>query len=209
MKTKLELIVAIFALTFSPFVQSQAQGHIVPNGVGYSVNGAGHYGISVIYNPTTGYATGFDLIALGKTPPTAHTNTFGFSPIVDIGVRVFLIASNEPVSLSPILLNTYTELGSAPSYVFDSDVPFYLGLYTGNQNFAPPNGIYSDPLFGWARLVNNQGVIQLLDSALSYQAGGIYVGTQNLIPVPEPSSVALLFLSGSAWGIWRLRRRRP
>lgn len=130
------------------------------------------------------------------TPPTVYTNTFAFSPIVDVRVRVFLVASNQPISLSPILLGAYTELGNAPSYVFDSGVPFYVGLYTGNQNFYPPDGIYSDPLFGWARLVNNQGVIQLLDNALSHKSGGIYAGTQNLIPVPEPDIISLIALSG-------------
>lgn len=179
-----------------------AQGYIVPNGVGYSVNGAGHYGISVVYDPTNVYDTGFDLIALGKTQPTTYTNTFSFSPIVDVGVRVFLVASNEPMSLQPILSHNYTELGGAPSYVFDSAVPFYVGLYTGNQKFYPRDGIYTDPLFGWAKLINHQGVIQLLDSALEYGGGGIYVGTQNIVPIPEPRVIGLMCVGGLLVG-WR------
>jgi len=174
----------------------------VPNGVGYSVNGPGHYGISVVHDPTNGYTTGFDLIALGLTPPTVYTNTFAFSPIVDVSVRVFLVTSNQPISLSPILLSAYPELGNAPSYVFDSGVPFYVGLYTGNQNFYPPDGIYTDPLFGWASLRNNQGVIELLDSALVYKAEGIYAGTTTIIP--EPSGLALIGLGAMLFGFrWR------
>ena len=85
--------------------------------------------------------------------------------------------------------------------MFNQGVPFYLGLYTGNQNFYPPSGIYTDPLFGWAKLINNQGVIQLLDSALAYKAEGIFAGTQLL--VPEPSSFALAALGGLLLGCRR------
>jgi hypothetical protein len=112
--------------------------------------------------------------------------------VLDVGVRVFLVASNAPISLQPIQAQSYTELLNPNTYIFNQGSPFYVGLYTGNQPFAPPDGIYSDPLFGWARLVNNNGGILLLDSALAYKAGGIYAGTQNLIPVPEPSTVSLL-----------------
>jgi len=185
-----------------------AQGYIVPNGVGYSVNGPGHYGISVVHDPTNRYTTGFDLIALGRTLPTVYTNTFAFSPIVDVSVRVFLVGSNQPVSLSPILMNSYIELGNAPSYVFDSAVPFYVGLYTGNQNYYPPDGIYTDPLFGWALLVNNRGVIEMLDSALEYKGGGIFAGTQNIMPIPEPGSVALLAMGALLLGSYRRRNSR-
>jgi hypothetical protein len=185
----------------------QAQGYIVPNGVVYDglfQNGIG-YGIGVVHDPTNMVYTGFALNPVGKTPlSVTYTNTYTFSPIIDVSVRVFLVASNQPISLSPILLNSYTELGNAPSYVFNSGVPFYVGLYTGNQNFYPPNGIYTDPLFGWARLVNNQGVIQLLDSALVYKAEGIFAGTQTIIP--EPTSFALIVLSGALFGGCRRKR---
>ena len=56
-------------------------------------------------------------------------------------------------------------------------------------------------MFGWAQLVNTGGVIQLLDGALAYQAGGIYVGTQTIIQVPEPTVTSFLvaFLLGIIW----------
>jgi hypothetical protein len=79
--------------------------------------------------------------------------------------------------------------------------------WTIRQWITRPDGIYSDPLFGWARLVNNNGAIQLLDSALAYKAGGIYAGTQNLIPVPEPSTLGLITLGALLLG-WRLRKTR-
>jgi hypothetical protein len=85
--------------------------------------------------------------------------------------------------LQPILSNNYTELGSSGRDM-PSGVPFYLGFYTG---YSPQGGIYSNPVFGWGEFVNNAGAIQMLDSGLEIQGGGIYAGTQNIIPVPEPS----------------------
>lgn len=91
---------------------------------------------------------------------------------------------------------------SPNSYVFNSGIPFYLGVYTGET--FPQNGIYSDPLFGWARLVNNQGVIEMLDSALVYKAEGIYAGTTTIIP--EPSGIALTVLGMLALSFRRLKK---
>ena len=206
MKAELKYLVS-FSIFFTATFHLHSQGYIVPNGVVYDgtfQNGRG-YGVSVIHDPTNGYYTGFALNPKGMTPPTVYTNTYSFSPIVDVSVRVFLVESNQPVSLSPILMNSYTELGNAPSYVFDSGVPFYVGLYTGNQSYYPPDGIYTDPLFGWALLVNNRGVIEMLDSALEYQGGGIFAGTQDIIPIPEPGGFILVTLGAFLLGF---RRRR-
>lgn len=179
---------------------SFAQGVIVPNGVLTNYSGAFLPGeISVLHNPnnpSNGFAyTGFALKPSSKTPPTVFTNTFRFDYILDVGVRVFLVPSNAPISLQPILSQTWTELVYSPNlsdgYVFNNAQPFYVGLYTGNDSFAPTNGIYADPLFGWALLVNNRGVIQVLDSALEYQGAGIFAGTQTIIPIPEPSTLVL------------------
>ena len=105
------------------------------------------------------------------------------------------------------MAHTYTELLYPGRYVFDEGVPFYVGLYTGNQNDAPLNGIYRDPLFGWAELVNNQGLIQLLGSALEYGGGGIFAGTETII-VPEPSTFGVFGLGALFLG-WRFLCKRP
>lgn len=166
------------------------QGYIVPNGVlQFSVPGK----ITVVNNPaypigSGGPYTGFEFL-------TVNANTFLFNPFVDTGVRVFLVSSNNPISLQAIQTQGYTEFGYAPSYVFNTGTPFYVGLYTGPH--LPQNGIYDvNPLFGWAQLVNSNGAIQLLDSALEYGGGGIYAGTQNIIPVPEPNTLVLLTIGG-------------
>jgi hypothetical protein len=187
MRTKLFATAAIvIALAF----QARSQGYLVPNGVITNYSGAALQGeISVLYNPTNLYYTGFALHPSGLTQPTFYTNTFSYDYILDVGVRVFLVSPNDPITQQAIQSGSYTELMYPNSYVFNHNAPFYVALYTGNQNFYPPNGIYTDPLFGWARLVNNQGVIQLLEGALVYKAEGIYTGTLNIIP--EPSSFAL------------------
>lgn len=190
-KTRLIIVVFLFGTLFN----LHSQGYVVPNGVTTNyIPGSGE--ISVIHDPTNLYYTGFFLNPIGKTLPTIYTNTFSYSVVLDVGVRVFLVSSNDPISLQPILSQTWTELGGAPSYVFTNGVPFYVGFYTGNVQFAPQDGIYNDPLFGWAELVNNQGVIQLLNGAVEYGGGGIFAGTQNIIPVPEPSTSGLLALGG-------------
>ena len=207
MKSNLKSL-AVAGLFIGITLRSHAQGTIVLNGVTSSgFNGLG-YGINVIHNPSNGDTTGFFLDPDGKTPPSnPSTNTFIYSPIVDVGVRVFLVSANDPISLQPILSMNYTELGSQPNYVFQSGTPFYVGLYTGNQQFAPPNGIYSDPLFGWAELENNNGVISLLGGVLEYQGGGIYAGTDTIIPAPEPSTVGLFCAGGLLFSIYRWRRK--
>ena len=205
MKAKQKMLAAI-SFILGAVLQACAQGYIVPNGV-FIISPPE---ISVVHNPASptngGSYTGFILHPQGMTPPTVYINTFLFDPIVDIGVRVFLVSSNDAMSLQPILAHSYTEL-LPTTYVFNSGQPFYLGLYTGNVQTAPPDGIYNDPLFGWAELVNNRGVIELLDGALAYKADGIYVGTRHIIGgVPEPSAFGLSALGALLLG-WRVLRR--
>jgi MYXO-CTERM domain-containing protein len=206
MKAKLKQLVAV-AFAFGAVFQLHSQGYIVANGVTSSGYVGLGYLINVIHDPTNGYATGFLLNPIGETQPTAYTNTFQFGSILDVGVRVFLVSSNIPISLQPILSQSWMELLYSPTsgYVFTNGVPFYLALYTGNVTQYPANGIYNDPLFGWVELVNNQGAIQMLGGALEYQGGGIYAGTDNIIPIPEPSEFALAAVGALLLGF---RRRR-
>jgi hypothetical protein len=201
MKAKMKYI-GILGCMLGTIFQLHSQGYIVPNGVivytGYTGPGTE---IDVLYNPTdvpptTGDYTGFFLIP--QSP-----NTFSYDVIVNVGVRVFLVSSLDPITQSTVLSGNYTELTYPNSYVFDDGVPFYVGLYTGNVQSAPPDGIYDDPLFGWAELENVGGAIQLLDSALEYKGGGIYAGTQNIIQIPEPGILALVALGGLFFGLRR------
>jgi hypothetical protein len=152
--------------------------------------------------------TQFLLNPTGLTQPTAYTNTFTFNEFADLGVRVFLVNSNDAISLQPILSGSWTELQESSSYVLQSGNPFYVGLYTGS-NIAPPYPPnppyqYLDPVYGWAELENVNGTIELLNSALEYGGQGIYAGTDNIIQVvPEPTTMSL-----SALGLACLALRR-
>ena len=206
MKTHIKTL-ALTGWFFTTLCQLHAQGYIIPNGVSYAglfLNGIG-YGINVVHNPTNFASTGFAFNPLGETQPTAYLNTFRFDPVVDVGVRCFLVTSNTQISLQPILAHTWTELAfNQFGYVFDDGVPFYLALFTGNQYNSPPSGIYTDPLFGWVQLVNNQGVIQMLGGEIEYGGAGIIAGTQTVIqPVPEPSQLALAALGTLLLGFRR------
>ena len=203
MKSILKTI-AVAGCFFTLTLLSYSQGYIVPNGItslGY-LSGLG-YDINVVHNPATapsgGSTTGFFFNPLSA-------NSFQFSPIVDVGVRVFFVSPNNPITTSTVLSGNYSELTYPNSYLLNNGVPFYVGLYTGNMTSAPPNGIYSDPLFGWAELENVGGTIELLNSALEYQGGGIYAGTQNIIQTPEPGVLALMGLGGLLFGCRRWRK---
>jgi hypothetical protein len=183
MKTKHLAIIA--CLSVSVF-QLHSQGYIVPNGVTYDGLSFGGYQMSVVSDPANGGSTAFFLDLLDM-------NTFRFGPLADEGVRVFMVSYDDPISLQPIMSGSYLELAypyPPYSYVFGNGSPFYVGLYTGSA--VPVNGVYPNPLFGWAELVNNNGVIQLLDGALVYQAEGIYAGTQTIIPEPCVVTLAAL-----------------
>jgi hypothetical protein len=202
MKTKPLCLALIISSSALIPLQLKSQGFIVPNGVvdgGYQP-GLG-YEINVVHDPNNYYYTGFFL-----NPKSI--NTFQFSSIVDVGVRVFQVSANDPISLQPILSQAYPELSYPNTYVFADGVPFYLGLYTGNVQQAPQDGIYNDPLFGWAELENVGGTIEFLNGTIEYQGGGIYAGTQTIIPVPEPNAVALTFLGALLPSFHRWRQLR-
>ena len=217
MKTIRKLTVS-FCLWFAveQLVKCSAQGFIVPNGVSYGgLDQTFGYRINVVHDPSNSnplYSTNtqFFLNPVGKSQPTAYTNTFNFQQFADIGVRVFLVSSNDPISLQQITSQTYSELQFGNNYIFKSGQPFYVGLYTG-ASFAPPYPpnppyIYTDPVFGWAELENVQGTIQLLGGAAEYQGGGIFAGTETIIPVPEPSSAVLLLRGGVTFALFLKRK---
>jgi hypothetical protein len=130
---------------------------------------------------------------------------------LDEGVRAFLVNLNDTISLQPIQSGAYSELLYPNTYTFPDRVPFYVGLYTGrnpNGSLTPPaDGIYKDPLFGWARLDNVDGTIRLLDSALVYNAAGINAGTTTILQVPGPGSLTLVGLGALALGVRGCPRR--
>jgi hypothetical protein len=168
-----------------------SQGYLVPNGITSSTyTNTGRTGIAIYQNPQQTDVTGFVLDPSGRVQPTFYTNSFTYMSVLDGGFRAFFVQSNSPVTLQAIQAGSYTELGDS-TYVFNINAPFYIGVYAGYPDTFAANRTYPDPMFGWVELVNNRGTIQLLDSALAYGSGGIYAGTQTIIPLPEPGTLGL------------------
>ena len=202
MNTRLRRLIVLVCF-FATVVYADSQGYIMPNGITYSSAGSSAV-IHVLQNPTNGDYTGFILRPEFKTPPNVYDTIFLFDTLPDEGVRTFLASVNDPISLQSIEAGSYLEFSAGSFYGFDLDVPFYIGVYTGYTN-GTPAGFYSNPVFGWAEFVNHQGVIQLLDSALVMEGGGIYVGTQTVIPVPEPGVLSLFAVGAFTLGYWAKR----
>jgi len=194
----------LLGVALAAAIPAHPQGYILPNGVTYSSAGLSAV-IHVQQSSTNSDYTGFILRPQFKTPGSPYYTIFSFDPgAPDEGVRTFFVSQNNPMSLEPIRAGSYGELVFGSYYEFDPDVPFYLGFYTGHTNGAPA-GDYTNPVFGWGEFVNNQGVIQMLDAALVVEAGGIYVGTQTIIPIPEPGVISLSAFGAIILG-WRFRR---
>jgi hypothetical protein len=215
MKTRLKYL-SVLCCFFVSIFQLRSQGYIEPNGVVANL----FPGEIDLNWPAETQINGFEFTPVGKTSDSLpYANIFTFGEPVTIGVRVFSISYDQPFSLNSVVSGTYTEISNptdpaapaSPTIIFNGDSPFYVVLYSGAEFAAyyPPGNTnpvyYTDPVFGWAELENVNGAIELLDGALEYQGGGIYAGTENIIPVPEPSEFALGTLGALLLGFRRWR----
>jgi hypothetical protein len=170
-----------FGVDADPF----AGGSIVPAGITasrWAGSGPGRLELHVIQNPSDGDYTCFMFEPQGR-------DTFDFNYCLDEGVRAFLVPSNAPISLPPILQGNYPELKGRQA--FEPKIPFYVGFYTGRAiltNGLPAFGlgIYTNAVFGWGKFVTRDDVMELLDSALEYGGAGIYAGTHTIISAKSP-----------------------
>ena len=119
------------------------QGYIVANGVVTNLF-AGEIDLNW---PAETQVNGFTFTPVGKTSGV-YTNVFTFEEPATIGVRVFLISSNQPLTLDIVNSSTYSEISdslspiypSNPTNIFNANTPFYVGLYSGAQypQYYPP-----------------------------------------------------------------------
>lgn len=116
---------------------------------------------------------------------------------------------------------------------FENTEDIYIGFSTAN-NPEEPSSIRSSPrnIFGWARLEivapvdplimqlyeilprdlflliypDFQFKLRMVESVISYDSHGIYIGTTNAIPAPEPSSLFATFSALVAAPFLRCKR---
>jgi len=188
---------AILACIFAAILQAQSEGYIVPNGISYDDHRGAFTTVTILRNPSAGDVTRFALRPSFIVFPGPYYTLFTPFASADNGVRTFLVSANDPISLPAIQAGSYNEVAFGNYYFFDVNVSFYLGFYAGVTNGVPEypgtyTGTYSNPVFGWGEFFNNNGVLQMLDSALEIEGGGIYAGTQQIIPIPEPAVFGLI-----------------
>lgn len=111
----------------------------------------------------------------------------------------------------------YTSLGSSlnlgqrgESDVYSLSGIFYLGVNTGVHDDSLPWGSPLDnqrTAFGWAKFFFGPTGIRLLDSAMTYDSAGIYIGTTTTIPIPESDTYVMLFAGLSVFGFIARRKQ--
>ena len=121
--------------------RASSQSYIAPGGITEHEwqGGGGGLDVRAIQAPTNlDYC--FAFLPEGFPLPAQTSNVYTFNVCLDEGVRAFLVASNVPISLQPILESRYTELRVGENRVFQPGVSFYAGSYTEFGVFRFTNG---------------------------------------------------------------------
>jgi len=84
---------------------------------------------------------------------------------------------------------------------------FFLGVNTG-VGFGPLPALEPNrDFFGWGEfVVDGNGDLLVLDSAVNYGPGGIVIGKSQVASVPEPSGCCVTLLVGTLFCSHRRRR---
>ena len=153
-----------------------------PTGVSGSVMVAGTTATLLFDN--TGLDEGSDWFATNQSDPFTRATIDGgqFNPLVAQADNGFLFGSLD----------------------VEVDESFFLGVNTGNGFVDEIDFEPNRQHFGWGEfLINQNGELQLLDSAVAYNQNGIIIGEN--VAIPEPSSGVLMLLVAAV--ISSLRRR--
>ncbi len=102
----------------------------------------------------------------------------------DEGSDWYVVEPGDVFGPVTIARNDFPSIIGVP--VFAGTEEFYLGVSTGTIDCSNPS---CRDVFGWVRLRNVFGQLEMVENAVAYNSLGIIVGTTNL--VPEPSSIAL------------------
>ena len=121
--------------------RASSQSYIAPGGITEHEwqGGGGGLDVRAIQAPTNlDYC--FAFLPEGFPLPAQTSNASTFNVCLDEGVRAFLVASNDPISLQPLMESRYTELRVGENRVFQPGVSVCAGFYTGFGVFRFTNG---------------------------------------------------------------------
>jgi|GEM_PF-5160310 len=178
-----------------------------------TLDGDLRYSLTVIQVPSTASWPDYTSIILDytrfRTQLSPATITFQMSAI-DEGSDWYLVPDGAEFTASTIASGAFKtfvngltpygntlnlgQIGDTTRYI--NNGTFYLGVNTGSGFIDNGGGFNSGGpmrnVFGWAKFSFNPAGIQLLDSAMTYDSAGIFVGTNTTIPIPEPETYAML-----------------
>lgn len=107
---------------------------------------------------------------------------------VGYGVSLHLVHAGAAYSRQTIANDLYQPLATSgpslyPAVTIDPSHDIYLGV-----SYGPPN--YG--VFGWVRLKQSGGALEMVENVIAYRAEGIVVGTTLFVPEP---TTALTFVA--------------
>lgn len=158
-----------------------------------------------VINQNVGYAFDHNLgIIVDQTPDGDYTGTFlnydakaGSLSFVtyntDEGSTLFVTRPGQFINDQTVINLPASDRVSFSSNVAQVGTDFYLGVAT--EKFSDPGFQFNDQqwtVFGWAHFkADAQGKLQIVDSAMSFNEGGIVAGS---LAVPEASTWSLMAL---------------
>jgi len=183
-KTLLALLTAV-----SLQLPSQALDLLTLGANGFTINGGS---TDVNYTQSATELTWTGSQTLGDAVFGGTVSTFDWSAVPQFGIRMTLTGTNPDLSFSLQLYDT-----SFNQALYEGST---TGLSIGIESEVPLTFSISDPGFSLATI---SGV------GVQWNDGGTVTGSMAAITsVPEPSTYALLALSGFALGGYAMRRRR-
>lgn len=193
MKTKLLLVSLILAA--SAPAQTVLQGVISLDSSGTFGPFMGEYSLTI---PQDAGQTDYTSIWFDKS----ENNLLFRNTNLDEGSDWFFVSEDQ-------IFSHEASGSSFSSYDTSYPIPlgtFYLGVSTGigfGDDWTPNRTVR-----GWALLQNSASGIELLSSAVAYDAVSIQIGTTNAVAIPEPAAFGFIAASGGiAVALYRRRRK--
>ena len=107
----------------------------------------------------------------------------------------YVVDPGDPFGFSTLASGRFTPIFTVDNPrppVFVGSNEFYLGVSTTSTNgegitepYCSPNDFLCRNVFGWVRLRNVFGQLEMVENAVAYGSLGIIVGTTDLVPEPQ------------------------